>query len=61
MELNCMDNAIIELSKYRIEKDKNDLDASTIMLGNNLFAQYLNRSYYSIFHAVRASLLKKST
>ena len=41
---------------YRIEKAKDDLEASKIMLENNLFAQSLNRSYYSIFHAVRAIL-----
>lgn len=29
-----MDNAIIDLSKYRIEKAKNDLEASKIMLEN---------------------------
>jgi uncharacterized protein (UPF0332 family) len=51
-----MDNMIVELVKYRIEKAKNDLQASRIMLENNLFAQSLNRSYYSIFHAVRAIL-----
>jgi len=51
-----MDNMIIDLAMYRIEKAKDDLEASKIMLENNLFAQSLNRSYYSIFHAVRAIL-----
>ena len=52
----CMDNMILDLVKYRIRKGKNDLEASKIMLENNLYAQSLNRSYYSIFHAVRAIL-----
>ncbi len=51
-----MDSMIIDLAKYRMEKAKNDLNASRIMLENNLFSQSLNRSYYSIFHAVRSIL-----
>lgn len=51
-----MDNMIFELAKYRLEKSKNDFEASKILLENGLFAQALNRSYYSIFHAVRAIL-----
>lgn len=51
-----MNNMIIELARYRMEKAKNDLKASKIMLENNLFSQSLNRSYYSIFHSVRAVL-----
>ena len=51
-----MDNMILELVKYRLEKSKNDFEASKILLENGLFAQSLNRSYYSIFHAVRSIL-----
>lgn len=51
-----MDNMIMDLAKYRIEKSKNDLEASILMLDNKLYSQSLNRSYYSIFHAVRAVL-----
>ncbi len=51
-----MDNFIKELAKYRIEKAKDDLEASKLLLNNNLYSQFLNRSYYSIFHAVRAVL-----
>ncbi len=50
-----MDNNIMyQLSKYRIEKAKEDLEASKILFASNLFSQSLNRSYYAIFHAVRA-------
>jgi uncharacterized protein (UPF0332 family) len=52
----CMDNVIVDLAKYRIEKAHNDLQASKIMLESKLYAQSLNRSYYSIFHVVRAIL-----
>jgi len=51
-----MDNMIMDLAMYRIEKSKNDFEASQIMLVNKLYSQSLNRSYYSIFHAVRAIL-----
>jgi uncharacterized protein (UPF0332 family) len=51
-----MDNVIVDLAKYRIEKAHNDLQASKIMLESKLYAQSLNRSYYSIFHVVRAIL-----
>ena len=51
-----MDNMILELAKYRLEKSKNDFEASKLLLENGLFAQALNRSYYSIFHAVRSIL-----
>lgn len=51
-----MNNMIIDLAKYRMEKAKSDLEASKILLENKLFAQSLNRSYYSIFHAVRSVL-----
>ncbi|HHV75427.1 MAG TPA: HEPN domain-containing protein [Thermoanaerobacterium sp.] len=51
-----MDDFIKELALYRIEKAKMDLEASKILFDNGLYSQSLNRSYYSIFHAVRAVL-----
>lgn len=51
-----MDNMILELAKYRLEKAKDDFEASKILLENGLLSQSLNRSYYSIFHAVRSIL-----
>ena len=47
-------NDLFQLSKYRTNKAKEDLRAAEILFENNLFSQSLNRSYYSIFHAVRA-------
>lgn len=50
-----MDNDnMYQLSKYRIEKAKKDLEAAKILFESSLFAQSLNRSYYAIFHSVRA-------
>ena len=51
-----MDNMIFNLAKYRLEKAQSDFEASKILLESGLFAQALNRSYYSIFHAVRSIL-----
>lgn len=51
-----MEDRIAELSRYRIEKAKADLEGSEIMFKNDKFAQSLNRSYYSMFHATRALL-----
>ncbi len=51
-----MDNTTSDLSKYRMEKAKEDLSAAELLLNNNHFAQSLNRSYYANFHAVRSLL-----
>lgn len=51
-----MENRLSVLSKYRLEKAKEDLEASELMLKNGKFSQSINRSYYAIFHAVRALL-----
>lgn len=42
------------LSKYRLEKAKEDLKSSKINLENSLIKASINRSYYSMFHAIRA-------
>jgi uncharacterized protein len=51
-----MNNTTSDLSKYRMEKAKEDLSAAELLLNNNHFAQSLNRSYYANFHAVRSIL-----
>ena len=51
-----MNNTTSDLSKYRMEKAKEDLSAAELLLKNNHFAQSLNRSYYANFHAVRSLL-----
>ena len=51
-----MNNTTSDLSKYRMEKAKEDLSAAELLLNNNHIAQSLNRSYYAKFHAVRSLL-----
>ena len=49
-----MQPRIIDLCNYRLQKSKEDLKAARILFKENLFSQALNRSYYAIFHALRA-------
>lgn len=51
-----MDNSAIQLSKYRLEKAKEELDIAKTLLSQKFFAKSLNSSYYSMFHATRALL-----
>jgi uncharacterized protein (UPF0332 family) len=44
----------LDISKYRFECAKDDLDACRIALEHNKFKNSINRAYYSIFHAIRA-------
>ena len=54
-----MENRIYALSKYRMEKAKDDFETSEILFKKNKFAQSVNRSYYAIFHAIRSLLALK--
>ena len=51
-----MVNTTRELSEYRLSKAKQDWLAAKLLFDNNHYAQSLNRSYYTIFHAVRSLL-----
>lgn len=51
-----MNNSTSDLSKYRMEKAKEDLSSAELLLNNNHFAQSLNRSYYANFHVIRSLL-----
>ncbi|MCD4782871.1 MAG: HEPN domain-containing protein [Candidatus Eremiobacteraeota bacterium] len=51
-----MDEKLLELSRYRMEKVKDDLESSRLMFNNGKFAQSANRSYYAMFHSTRALL-----
>ena len=46
-----MGDKIETLSRYRLEKAKEDLDAAIINFQHHKLAQSVNRSYYAIFHA----------
>lgn len=49
-------NARMDLCRYRMEKSLAFLDAAKTTMGLQLYDTAANRSYYAIFHAVRALL-----
>lgn len=49
-----MEKRQLDLSNYRMEKAKEDLNSSKLNLDHKKFATSINRSYYAMFHAVRA-------
>ncbi len=44
----------LALAEYRLEKAKDCLKASELLLDDNLYADSANRSYYAIFHSMNA-------
>lgn len=42
------------LCKYRLERAKEDLQAAHVNHESGLFKAAINRSYYAIFHSIRA-------
>ena len=51
-----MEERRLDLCRYRFEKSRDELSSSKLMLQNKKFSQSINRSYYSMFHAVRSLL-----
>ena len=49
-------NSILTISKVRLEHAKEDLDSAKDLLISKKYKQCANRSYYAIFHAMRAVL-----
>lgn len=49
-----MESRLIDLSKYRLNRAREDLETSQIDFDNHQFAASMNRSYYAVFHAIRA-------
>ncbi|MCR5283249.1 MAG: HEPN domain-containing protein [Lachnospiraceae bacterium] len=49
-----MEGGLIELSKYRIQTSKEDLDSAEALLQIGQYKASINRSYYAIFHSLRA-------
>lgn len=43
-----------DLSKYRLERAREDVKTAQINIENGLYKGAVNRSYYAIFHAIRA-------
>lgn len=49
-----MESGIIDLSKYRFETAKSNFNAAKLLYEAKDFKSSVNRSYYAIFHALRA-------
>lgn len=49
-----MESRLKELAKYRFEKSGEDLEDAIMLLEKERYRLALNRSYYSIFHGMRA-------
>ena len=49
-----MEGSVTDLSGYRMEKAKEDLDTAKENLEHGKFRASVNRSYYAVFHALRA-------
>lgn len=48
-----MEGSVIDLSRYRLERAKEDLETAEDNLENGKYRASVNRSYYAIFHALR--------
>ena len=49
-----MDGSVTDLSKYRLETAKDDLATAKKNFEDERYRASVNRSYYAIFHALRA-------
>lgn len=51
---SIVEGGVKELANYRLERAKEMLQASKDNLGMKQYRTSLNRSYYAVFHAMRA-------
>ena len=49
-----MESSLINLSRYRYETAAEELDAAIILKEHGKYKASINRSYYAIFHGLRA-------
>ncbi len=49
-----MEGSVIDLSLYRLERSKEDLETAEENLKSGKLRASVNRSYYAVFHALRA-------
>ena len=49
-----MESRLIDFSKYRFQTAEDDLEAAKMLFDMGKWKAALNRSYYAIFHALRA-------
>ena len=45
-----MESSVVDLSKYRLQRSKENLKDAWILLDAQSYKSSVNRSYYSIFH-----------
>ena len=49
-----MEGSVNDLSKYRLDRAQEDLETAADNLANGKYRASVNRSYYAVFHALRA-------
>lgn len=49
-----MEGSMIDLSKYRFQSAKEDLETAQLLMNDGRFKASVNRSYYAIFHGLRS-------
>lgn len=49
-----MEGSVVDLSKYRFGKAKDNLETARVLFGLGKLEDSINRSYYAIFHAMRS-------
>lgn len=49
-----MEGSMIDLSQYRFQSAKEDLETAMLLIKDGKFKASVNRSYYAIFHSLRA-------
>ena len=49
-----MDGSVTDLSRYRLEKAREDLETAAENIEAGKFRASVNRSYYAVFHALRS-------
>ena len=49
-----MEGSVIDLAKYRLVRAKEDLETAADNLKNGKYRASVNRSYYAVFHSIRA-------
>lgn len=49
-----MESSVKDLSKYRLERAREDLETAEENLASGKYRASVNRAYYAVFHALRA-------
>ena len=49
-----MDSRLTDLSGYRLARAREALETASLDFAHGLYAASMNRSYYAVFHAIRA-------